>query len=129
MENESLKEMYSKLEEARKAPPSTYWAVKKRVMKETNICNQFLAAYEKSKNQELGLIDFDISLCNSEVKRVLMDLKRFNIKEFTISAESDIIQVLKDFVDFGCEIVGIETIKKSCGDVPAIRMRVADYDI
>ena len=126
MKSEALKEMYSKLEEARKAPPSTYWAIKKRVMEETNIYSQFLSAYEKSKNQEFKLIDFNITLCSGEVKRVLMDLKRFNIKEFTISAESDIIQMLKDFVDLGCVIVGVETIKKSRGDVPAIRLLVKE---
>ena len=126
MNNKDLEVIISKLEEVRKAPPSTYWAVKKRIMKETNICNQFLAAYEKSKNQEFKLIDFNITLCSGEVKRVLMDLKRFNIKEFTISAESDIIQMLKDFVDLGCEIVGIETIKKSRGDVPAIKLSVKE---
>ena len=108
MNIEDLKKAYEVLDDTKK-----YWDLREKFLKENNISEAFWRAYSDSQCKGLELIDFENIVQGEEFSDIVENLKRFKIKEFTMSVNStDVIERIKIFVDLGCEIIGIVSIKK-----------------
>lgn len=90
---------------------------------EQNISAFFYGSYLNS--EDLEVLDFSDYIWPRDFEKIMENVRRFGIKEFTYSASSTgAMENIKMFTDAGCEIVEVLTLKKSYGDRPAIKFRV-----
>ena len=94
-------------------------------VEEYRMCEPFFWAYLESYMQGLETLTFwSFWYLANDVPEVLKNCKQFGIKEFTIAQQrTDLLALVKKFTDFGCEMVGIETIKIDGVVVPALKLK------
>lgn len=124
MKIEFLKNLYEQLEKIKKTTPSKYHNTVLEKLKENRIGTLFWIAYKQSR--ELEFLNFDFVMDESLIGGAVLSMRIFGIKEFTVSIQgNNAIKSIKKFVDSGCEITGVTTVKLF-KEYPAIKLRVLD---
>ena len=91
-----------------------------------DFCSATFWAYCNSKGEGKSLLDFNSTIWDKYVKAVTVSMRRFGIKEFTISStDCGIVRTLALFEAEGAKLQGLTSIKGFIGENPAILMRLA----
>jgi hypothetical protein len=95
-------------------------------IEEHKMSDPFFRAYLESYCEGLEVLTFwGYWYLLSDIPEILESCKRFGVKEFAIAQQrTDLLALVKKFMDLGCEIVGIETIKIDGVVVPALKLKV-----
>ena len=89
-----------------------YWAVKDDEANYT-----MLKAYFNSKKDGKELLDFNDIIWDKDIKAIADAVRRFGIREFTISVQaSAIIDILTAFQDLGIRLEGITKVQTNQRD-------------
>ena len=89
-----------------------YWAVKDDEANYT-----ILKAYFTSKQDGKELLDFNDIIWDKDIKAIADAVRRFGIREFTISVQaSAIIDILTAFQDLGIRLEGITKVQTNQRD-------------
>jgi hypothetical protein len=101
-----------------------------KIFAETGINSTLYWAYVNSKVTEKEDIDFDDIIWIREIPDIINQLKKYNIKQFTISSTfSSLLESMAALQKFGCEMVGLTEINArhidfftgERGHIPAIK--------
>ena len=91
--------------EGRDAPREPARAAEDRIAELGDIARAIYRAYEKSKDNENGILNFDDAIWDRDVEPLAACMKENGIKEFTYSCRAtDAVETLWLFKEAGCTI-------------------------
>jgi hypothetical protein len=94
---------------------------------ESGINYTMINAYVNSKTAENEILNFDDIIWEKDVLPIINECDNQDIEYITISSSfSGLVEMLKLFQDYGCEIIKMVEVKSKYRDaIPAVKIRIS----